>query len=86
METNIYYKSAAAARYWLYLRRYYTDFKTFGCFEKFGTFSKSSADQIHATRDFWVCQSGKTIVAVTGCQVVPHLILVILSYDFLMIL
>ena len=47
----------------LYLRRYWTDFKSFGCFENFGTFSETYADQIHATMDFEVRLSGKLIVA-----------------------
>ena len=63
MVIDLYYKSVSAARYWLYLRRYWTDFKIFGCFENFGTFSRSYEGQIGATMDFGVCQSGKTIVA-----------------------
>ena len=50
----------------LYLRRYWTDFKSFGCFENFGTFSETYADQIHATMDFEVRLSGKLIVAVVN--------------------
>ncbi len=65
-EKNSYF--CVYSRFWTAFQDYWTDFKSFGCFENFGTFSETYADQIHATMDFEVRLSGKLIVAVVNSR------------------